>query len=316
MKKLSLFLLSSLVILFLAKSGLLAQATGLGPPLGPPDNTDPLNGVRGGIPGGVLPTAPPLPAAVREMGNGRFTITDSRPIEVAAQLLTRKLGVPIAFEEAAWISSSDVIRAANYPGNQGVTSRTNPKGPLVPKGGTVDVVVPPGPPSDRAASASRTIEAVLISHRNHGNPGEFKLVRFGQDEYSIVADRAGDATGNMVKQTSPLDAKISFPEADRSLHETIETICEAVRTSSHLPLVNLSPLNQYFDQTRLRIGATNETARDVLAKALRRPGGSKRTWTLRFDPENKTYLISLLGVQAEIAVAGGKVALQPMTWPK
>jgi hypothetical protein len=120
----------------------------------------------------------------------------------------------------------------------------------------------------------------------------------------------------MVKQISPLDVKISIPEADRSLHKTIDIIFEAIRTTVQLPLTNLTSLNPGFDRTSLRIGATNETARNVLEKALRRPGGEKFIWSLRFDPENKNYLIALQRVQAEISIAGGGMTFQPLTWPK
>jgi hypothetical protein len=271
--------------------------------------------VKGATPGGVLAVAR-LPEGVHQVQDGQFIITDSRPLEVVAKLLSMKLGVPIAFEEAAWASDRDVMRAADAPGGQGATSLNNPRGPLGPRGGTVDVSIPTFQSINPTENASNTIQAALNSHRSHKNPGDFKLVRFGEGEFSIVAERAENAAGVLVNQLSPLDARISFPEAERTMSETIEVIFQSIRNSGHASVTEFASRFQGFKNPRLRLGASNEIGRDVLAKAFRRPGGSKYSWSLRYDPENKGYLFFLVGVQAEVPIPGGGTGLRPLSWPK
>ncbi|PYS46225.1 MAG: hypothetical protein DMG13_30475 [Acidobacteria bacterium] len=53
---------------------------------------------------------------VRFVSEGLFTINDPRPLERAAELLRRKLRVPISYEDAAWMAGRDVMQAADYPG--------------------------------------------------------------------------------------------------------------------------------------------------------------------------------------------------------
>jgi len=291
--------------------------------LGPPSRSDNETALsrqgagRSAVPGGAVAVASVLPRGVRQIQQGQYEVTDPRPLEVVAHLLSLKLGVSIAYEEAAWVSDRDVIRAADYPANQSLISRNaTSRGPLIPRGGTVDVTIPTSQNLNQTDNASNVIQAALNNHRGHKNPGDFKLVRFGDGEFSIVAERAENEAGVLVNQHSPLDAKISFPEAERTWRETIDIIYQSIRNASHAPITDLGHPMQDSDTTRLRLGARDDIARDVLAKALRRPGRSKFSWILRYDPQNKIYTIVLIGVQAEVPIQGGGTGILPLAWPK
>jgi hypothetical protein len=204
--------------------------------------------------------------------DGVFDVTDPRPLQQAAELLQRKLGVPISYEDPVWASSRDTVQASKLPGNQELLARhPNWKGNLVPRGGRVTVVVPTTP-QVKESNPAYVIEAVLSTDDARGNSGQFTLVRFGENEFSIVPTKAEDKAGRLVNQVSPLDLKISFPDDERSLPATVDLISQAIRVR---PIRFDNSSEAYSRAPRIRVGAENETAREVLARALRIPGGTK-----------------------------------------
>jgi hypothetical protein len=66
---------------------------------------------------------------------------------------------------------------------------------------------------------------------------------------------------------------------------------------------------------RLRIGANNEVVREVLARALRVPGGHRAYWSLTYMPDSG-YMLAIGGVDAEITTPEGQTYLQRLSWPK
>lgn len=251
---------------------------------------------RGGRPLGLesLPLAE-LPRGVRESSAGTFVVTSSRPLEVAAQLLTRKLGVPVAFEEAAWLSPRDSA--------------------LVTQSSTVMVTIPP-----IVQNKSNVIQAALDSYRMNRNPGEFKLVRFGDDGLSIVADVAEDERGTVVKQINPLDLRISFSEEDRTISDTITLIYSAINKASaprRISIVTVGQMPSSFRTERVRLGASDEVAREVLIKALRSSRQANRQiWSLRFDPLTKIYGMWFQPAEEEVTVPGHGTVLRYISWPQ
>src|SRR4051812_6712443 len=71
----------------------------------------PASGTRGAV--------PPLRVSeidgLREIGAGMFTITDPRPLARAAELLERKFGLPISYEEEVLKFSGDMVPASELP---------------------------------------------------------------------------------------------------------------------------------------------------------------------------------------------------------
>jgi hypothetical protein len=205
------------------------------------------------------------------------------------------------------------VQASKLPGNRELVARhPNWKGNLVPRGGTVTVVVPTTPDAKQAINPAYVIQAVISSYEARGNAGQFTVVRFGENEFSIVPTKAEDKAGRLVDQVSPLDLKISFPEDERSLPATVDLISQAIRVR---PIRFDSSPETYSRAPRVRVGAENETARDVLARALRIPGGTKFSFHLNYMPDVRFYVIGLNPVRVEVPTPGG-VQLQTLYWPR
>jgi hypothetical protein len=245
--------------------------------------------------------------------DGAFDITDPRPLQQAAELMERKLGVPISYEDPVWASSRDTVQASKLPGNRElVARRPDWKGNLVPRGGTVTVAVPTTPEAKQAIDPVYVIQAVISNYEARGNTGQFTLVRFGENEFSIVPTKVEDKAGRLVDQVSPLDVKISFPEEERSLPATVDLISQAIGVK---PIRFDSSPEAYARGPRVRVGAQNETARDVLARALRIPGGAKLSFHLNYMPDVQIYVIGLSPVRVESPTPSG-VQLETLYWPR
>ena len=65
----------------------------------------------------------------------------------------------------------------------------------------------------------------------------------------------------------------------------------------------------------VRMGANNEVAREVLARAMRIPGGMKLSWVLSCMPDLQAYILGLRAAQAEVTTGTG-TQLQTLFWPK
>lgn len=254
----------------------------------------------------------PIPIrGVSNAGNGQFQIRDQvRPLAVAARLLERKLGVPVSYEDAEWQNVMDL------------------------RAGTMDVALPATAAALQAPNYVNLIEGAIRSYGNFGNSGDFVLRRFGESEFSIVPATMLTTANQTRGYVSPLDMKISFPAADRSLSETIDLIYKTIKDTGRGPISGQEPLSgrpqyawdgpvltgnhtlPYFKGVRVTVGANDEVARNVLAKALRIPGQHKVSWSMLYAPNTRQYFVNLSGVQVEVRDISGDVQLSNIFWPK
>jgi hypothetical protein len=234
-------------------------------------------------------------------------------LERAADLLERKLGVSISYEDPPWISNRDTMYAADAPANLELAVR-NPqwRGPLGPRGGTVIVILPTSQNAKEMTDPRDIIVGAILNHHVRGNPGQFKLVQLGADQFSIIGSAAEDKVGRLADHVSPLDLRISFPEEERTLPSTIDLISQA--TAVRYVRLGSAP-DREPRGPRIRIGAQNEPARDVLARALRIPGGTKLSFRLNYMPDAQLYVLGLNPVRAEVQTPTG-MQLQTLYWPR
>lgn len=270
------------------------------------------SGERGGASGDAKIS---LPRGVESPQPELFAIRSPRALATTADLLEQKLGIAVGYEDPMWISDNDLIRAADYPGNITATLQAPAwRGPLIPRGGILDVLIPESLEARKGLNAGAFISNVVENYRVHRNPGEFRVVDLGDDQFSIVPVRVEDRMGSLSSQNALLDARISLPELDRTASGTLDVIYGAISAATGIPLNRASDSAVYFDSHRVRLGAQNEVARNVLVRALRLPRGVKVSWRLYFDPERKQYAINLHGVMAEVRTSTG-LKLGNVYWP-
>jgi hypothetical protein len=250
---------------------------------------------------------------VIELGAGIYRITDPRPLARVADLLQRKFGVPISYEEEVLQYSGDMVPASELPGNRELATRFPAwKGPLVPRLGTVELSIPPSVILKQIADPTEFIHQAIDSHQMNRNVGGFKLVKVGSDGFSIVMDKVADNSGKISAVIPALDIPVSFPEKERSLGETIGLISQAVKAAGKQPFGVGGPGSEsFFERTMVKIGAQNETARNVLARALRIPGSPVLSWDLSTLPGGISIL-AVRTVSVEAIDSTGRPVLQPV----
>jgi len=242
------------------------------------------------------------PQAPPESGLRTLTIAvDQRanPLRKVAEKVSEELGIAIAYEEAPWVSNMELMRAIDSPDNilqfspkNLATWDTRWRSAAV---GSVSVT------SDYRIGEEFTfgkdfLLKALDDHARRGNPGQFRLEEVRGYGYSIVPANIRDEQGQWISVSSPLSARISFPVQKRSLGSTLTLIAESVTQATQQRIkadVELPGINGIYNTATANIGADNEVARDVLAKALdgvlvaheRFP----MWWHLEYFPDAKTY---------------------------
>jgi len=223
-----------------------------------------------------------LPKGTKMVREGRYAITDAKPMASAAQLLSQKLAVPISYEDGAWLDN-----------------------------GTFEFDLPATTVGLLAAAPESVIQSVIARYNGSGHQGEFKLVRFGDDEFIIVAASLIDKNGTKSPQVLPMDTRITFPASRRTLFDAISLICEKAG------LYNNVSWSGYMGNTFTETGADNETARTVLARVVgRRPVPfpfGKLGWIVNISRAGGAQL-DLYEIRYEVAGPDGVIRLEGAVW--
>ena len=155
----------------------------------------------------------------------------SNPLAKMARALSRQFGIAIAYEEPAWFAAVDLMPLANAPELRNSApadlARINP-GLRAAALGSVNVQATLSYGQDELLAVGELLQDALDDHARRGNPGMFKVVRFGDDGYSVVPTSIRDAQGQWVSTVSPLDARISFPTEKRTLGATLALLASAI----------------------------------------------------------------------------------------
>jgi hypothetical protein len=156
---------------------------------------------------------------------------------------------------------------------------------------------------------------LVNDHKARSNPGEFRVLSLPDDEgFVVVPSRAKDkVTGSLRNIESPLAARISFPAIPRTDDELLNTTLKAVNATSGERVIS------FFNKTdrpgTITMGATNEVARDVLARAFRRLYPGKQSWHLYYDPGEHYWALNVVSVYKEFITASGATHISPVYWP-
>lgn len=190
------------------------------------------------------------------------SINEPRPLAKAAKTLEEKYGKAISYEDTAYVFADDFVDKTDL-----TYKRSHPTAFAAdPRSGRLVIQV-----SDDGSmfgkDPSSDLEAAIKMHQVNGNPGVFSLKTEG-DRYFIVPVQSIAKDGRAVKAINPLDTLITLPEQKRNGLQTLKAICEAITKESNISVVaGTVPINLML-QNSVTIGATNESARAVLIRAI------------------------------------------------
>jgi hypothetical protein len=184
---------------------------------------------------------------------GAVLVNEVMPLFRAADLLQRRYGVPISYEDPPY-EFSDEIEHPPYLSHG-----------MVPRAGRLTVDLSPPLTSPEPSTVATLLQGLVEQHARNGNPGQFKVIQTAAG-LAIVAAAVRDSSGALLPYRSPLDARISFPEMERSAHDAVAAFLEATADASGKKLALGE--DRVLKWQEVRIGANNEVARDVLARML------------------------------------------------
>jgi len=243
-------------------------------------------------------------------------VSDPRPLAAAADLLERKYAVAINYEDPLYVFAGDLV------------DQTNPsyrlahpdKRAIVPKGGALTWRVDVDTRAQTLADPMAMLQSLVGIHAASGNPGEFTVKRIGS-AYVIVPARAKNESGTVVARSSPLDVSISFPEQRISGIDAVKLICQTVSQPGAIKVtMGVVPYNLLQKKTVL-LGANNETARNVLARALdglkwANPHivapDAKLGWRLFYGADIQAYALNIHPVIADVPNPFGGTVRRPV----
>lgn len=217
-----------------------------------------------------------------------LSVNTPRPVGAAMQMLERKYGFVITYEDAPYIHETDI---EDHTVPEWKLAHPNGHRALSPKRGSLEITyqTPPGP--IKPDEIRSVIQKILDAHAEKNNPGRFRVLQEGE-MFHVIPIQVRGSSGSMMSVNSILDTPISFPEQKRTLNETLEIIANSVSKARGIKfIVGTVPMNLVL-RTYSRQGATNEKARDALISAFK-VTNTKLSWRILYGPGWKWYVLNV-----------------------
>jgi len=209
----------------------------------------------------------------------KLSVNDPRPVAEAVKQLQEKYGWIITYEDPRLSNESDLQDETDPKHRQ---AHPGGKRALTPKGGTFEISYFVSPVTGKPEDPRELLQRLLNAHAASDNPGRFELKQTGR-VFHVIPEQVKDVRGRWAHQASILEIPITFPEKERSVLETLETITSALSSASQMKIViGAIPLN-LFVRHRTTQSASSEPARDVLIRTLDSTN-RKFSWRLLHDP--------------------------------
>ncbi|MBI1747001.1 MAG: hypothetical protein HYR55_10490 [Acidobacteria bacterium] len=221
----------------------------------------------------------------------KLSVDDPRPVAKAIETLQAKYGVVITYEDPRYLHEGD-IKDVTEQVRKDLARYEKGKAPrvLIPKGGKIDIAYSVSPTTGKPENLAALLQMLLDAHAANDNPGVFRVEQSGEILH-VVPAQAKNTEGQWVEQSSILDARITLPEQERNLEETLQAITRAVGQATQADIGIAGPPNLLI-HSRTRLGATHERARDVLVRALEN-SPRKISWRLFYGPDLKHYALNI-----------------------
>ncbi|MCG3161304.1 MAG: hypothetical protein JMDDDDMK_02455 [Acidobacteria bacterium] len=192
----------------------------------------------------------------------KLSVDAPRPMAEAVKQLQEKYGWIITYEDPRLVNESDLLDVTdpNY-------RQANPGGKkaLDPKGGRLEISYFVSSATGKPENPRALLQMLLNAYATSANPSRFELRQTGQI-FHVIPSQVKDVRGRWVRQASILDIPITFPENERSVLETLETITRALSSATQIKVViGTIPLN-LFARHRTTQSTSNTPAREVLIK--------------------------------------------------
>jgi hypothetical protein len=233
-------------------------------------------------------------------------VNDPRPLAAAVTQLEKQVGIGINFEDMPYTFAGDLKDVTATAMTQSQRSANPGVAIIVPRGGPLTIA--PVSLANNPASVSG-VTAVLASlvgaYATAGYPGVYSST-YAHGAFFITPAQVHNSAGNAIAFSPILDTTVTLPSQARSAGDTLEAILQQVKTQTGIPVEIGQVPNGLMINAKITIGANNESARSVIARAFsmlaagKMADGSTATlmsYRLFFDPQLKYYVFNVHGVQ-------------------
>src|SRR5262249_264791 len=218
-----------------------------------------------------------------------ISINDPRPIAMALEALEQRHGLAITYEDPEYtypLDTQDVTASVRKDG------RRFPR-VIGPRGGAFQFkyLTDRGKPQK---DAKGLISRMLSEYASLGGAvfDVQERATEGGTEWHVIPVKVRNKEGQFVQQTASLDNKVSIPLEKRSAIHTLSLVCDELsRVSGHRVVLGTVPQNPLYGY-RVEIGATSESARDVLARVLNQ-FHAVMVWQPFYDPGLGWYALNM-----------------------
>jgi hypothetical protein len=236
-----------------------------------------------------------LPAAWGQDSPAVLSVDDPRPLEAAVLSLIRTYPVTITYEDPRYEYAGDLRDVTREVSK---STRRPQARTTVPRGGALrisyDVSPATGQPADMADLLQKAVAAKNAIHQG----GHFELQQSGET-FHIVPTEVRDRNGRWITQHSVLDVPITYSSGGpKGGFELIEAILKEASAASAQKIVGGGLSGSFAcsltcDEFKRSVDATNEPAREVLAKLLHSLN-PRYSWVLNYGPDEHYYFFSLV----------------------
>jgi len=226
----------------------------------------------------------------------RLSVNDPRPVALAAEMLEKKYGWVVTYEDPAYHESELVDVTESVSRNLDKFKPGQAPRVFIPKGGELAFEYNIDPATKRPDDSAVVIQQLLDTYAMAGNPGVFRLDRDGQ-RLHIVPVAAKQQNGALTPYKSVFDTLITIPVQKRNGIELLEAFCAAVsQASGTRVLIGMVPNNPFL-RYQTEAGAKDKKARDFLVSELDRvTTHAKLSWQMFYNAKSKTYYLNIHGV--------------------
>jgi hypothetical protein len=222
-----------------------------------------------------------------------LSVADGRPVASALQVLEKKYGFVITYEDPEFTNPLDIqdvtaVVAAKHAGRVSDGRRI-----LVPKGGAFQFhyAVDNGKPQEDTKTLLRRMVTEYASLGNSSFDVEERPTK-REPEWHVIPTKVRNEAGQFVQRTALLDNTISISRQERSALDMLGEMCQQLTLLSGRHVgIGLVPTNPFLAY-HAELGASNQSARDVLADLLDR-FQTPMVWQLFYDPGLKWYMLNI-----------------------
>src|SRR5882724_7076169 len=154
--------------------------------------------------------APLPPVSTKRTRELVFSVDgQSNPLREVATQLSQQFGIPISYEEPAWIAGPELMRTIDTPearnNSKDIADKINPKMKSSAPG-SIQLHATTQDGQDDVQFVGKVLRDILSDHSSRHNPGEFKILKLGDYGYSIVPTNVRGDKNQWISAGSPFDA--------------------------------------------------------------------------------------------------------------